>query len=216
MIIPNAFELNDYLLQRSQSVARAELQLPSDALIMGQIGRFDPVKNHERSLRLAHRLITHHRVPTKLVFLGAGRQEHHLRELATNYSIEDHVVFAGQQTNIPCWMDAFDVLLMPSIYEGLANAVVEAQASGKGVVASTGVPRLADMGLGLVRFVELEKTDDEWVDAILAASELPRLSPDTILQAFDERAYTLQSAAKQYASLYRSSRAKRNRTAASN
>lgn len=201
-IIPNAFPLDAYLQQGPKDAARPRLNLPSQALIVGQVGRLDEVKNHSRSLRIFHRLRQRYPGEAKLVFVGTGEQEAALRKEARELGVDPHVIFAGLQVNVAMWLEAFDVLLMPSIYEGLGNAVVEAQASGLGVVASSSVPSSADLGLGLVDFVPLGHSDQVWVDAILRATSLDRPSPEGIKRRFAEQSFTLEAIVTQYLSIY--------------
>jgi glycosyltransferase involved in cell wall biosynthesis len=58
--------------------------------------------------------------------------------------MENRVIFAGQQSNMPAFYSALDVFVLPSTYEGLGLALIEAQASGLPCIASSTISHEAD------------------------------------------------------------------------
>lgn len=65
----------------------------------------------------------------KLLLVGGGEQEQPMRELAAQLGVADRVLFAGVQNNVPDYMNAFDLFLLPSNFEGSPVTLVEAQAA---------------------------------------------------------------------------------------
>lgn len=67
---------------------------------------------------------------TKLVLLGDGELREKTGQLAEELGIKDQVLFAGVVANVPDYLSAMDIFLLPSLYEGLPVVCVEAQAAG--------------------------------------------------------------------------------------
>src|SRR5439155_3962197 len=90
----------------------------------------------------------------RLVVVGGGNREAHLRSRVRELGCEAHVRFYGRQPHeeIARWISASDVLCLPSQREGCPNVVLEALASGRPVVASNvgGVPELLEKDNGLL------------------------------------------------------------------
>ena len=74
----------------------------------------------------------------RIVIVGQGQEETRLRQMAERLRLGDRVVFAGSVTgdDLPAYFHACDVLVLPSIYEGIPTVLVEASASGKPVVST--------------------------------------------------------------------------------
>ena len=79
----------------------------------------------------------------QLVLVGRGEDEADIRSRVAALGIGDHVQLLGVRDDVPAILSALDVFIFPSLKEGLANATVEAQASGARCLLSTGVPELA-------------------------------------------------------------------------
>ena len=80
--------------------------------------------------------------------------------------MKKRIVFTGALDDVPAWMSAADVLLMPSLFEGFPFVLIEAQASGLPCVVSSNVTREADL-TGLVRFADLSESPDEWAKKLI-------------------------------------------------
>ena len=82
---------------------------------------------------------------------------------------------------------AFDIFVMPSITEGLGIAALEAQAAGKKVILSTGVPKEADMDLGLVTYIEAN--DISGLADTIEKFNVKIVTHDEIRKKFKERGF---------------------------
>ena len=100
----------------------------------------------------------------KLLLVGTGEMEGEMRAAAARHGLTDRVIFAGVQSDVPAYMNAFDLFLLPSNFEGSPVTLVEAQGCGVPCLASTNVP---DDGAvtDLVHFLPLEAPLDEWAAA---------------------------------------------------
>ena len=100
----------------------------------------------------------------KLLLVGTGEMEGEMRAAAARHGLTDRVIFAGVQSDVPAYMNAFDLFLLPSNFEGSPVTLVEAQGCGVPCLASTNVP---DDGAvtDLVHFLPLDAPLDEWAAA---------------------------------------------------
>ena len=92
--------------------------------------------------------------------------ENKLREKVEKNKLKDSVLFLGVRDDIPDLLQAMDLLVFPSLFEGLPVSILEAQAAGLPCVISDRISRETDIGLGLVEFLPLEGKE-RWVARIL-------------------------------------------------
>ena len=96
-----------------------------------------------------------------LLLVGTGEMEPDLRAAAARHSLTDRVIFAGVQSDVPAFMNAFDLFLLPSNFEGSPVTLVEAQGCGVPCLASTNVPDDGSV-TELVHFLPLAAPLTEW------------------------------------------------------
>lgn len=113
----------------------AELALPSDARLIGAVGRLWPQKR-VKDLIWACDLLKVIRDDVHLLIIGDGPHRARLEHYTRQVRIEDKVHFLGHRADVPRLMPHFDMLWLGSEYEGLPNAVMEAMAAGVPVVAT--------------------------------------------------------------------------------
>lgn len=111
----------------------------ADSIIVGSVGRVQPVKDHETLLRAFAALLVHRadlRPRLRLVVVGDGPLLAELRSLADSLGIAASTWLPGALGNIAEVLRAFDLFALPSLNEGISNTVLEAMASGLPVVAT--------------------------------------------------------------------------------
>ncbi len=141
--IPNAIELDEYQRTMSRADRRAELGIEQDRLVLGVVGRLSIEKGVDRALRMLAYL--KHGYPTlQLHIVGDGPQRSTLEKLAQSLGVRAMVRFWGWQEQIQPYLEAMDVLLLPSRREGMPNVVLEAMALGV-PVAATNVGGVRDL-----------------------------------------------------------------------
>jgi sugar transferase (PEP-CTERM/EpsH1 system associated) len=121
-------------------------------VIVGSVGRFDPIKNHAGLLRAFRAILERHpewRGRLRLIIAGDGPLRGDLAALARELGLEDSVWLPGARSDVPELMRAMDVFVLPSINEGISNTILEAMATGRPVVAGRagGNPELVVDGL---------------------------------------------------------------------
>ena len=161
-ILHNGVDLNLFRFdEKERARIREELSL-TDKMVVGHIGRFSKQKNHKFLLPVFAQ-IKRKNDQAKLLLVGTGELENEIRALAEELAITDDIIFAGVRADIPALLSAMDVFLLTSLYEGMPNTVIEAQATGLPCVVSDTITRQADI-TGLVHYVSLNEAHTVWAD----------------------------------------------------
>ncbi|WP_456405975.1 glycosyltransferase [Caldithrix abyssi] len=117
---------------------RKKLNVNADSIIIGTIGRPMKVKNHQLMIKALARLKKKNR-SVKFIIIGdtpkySLREE--LEKLARELRVLEDVLFLGYRDDIPGYLNAFDIFVLPSLSEGCSNVIQEAMATGLPIVAS--------------------------------------------------------------------------------
>jgi len=124
---------------------RLELRLGAGDLLVGAVGRLDEQKGFATLIAAMARLKG---AALKCAVIGEGPERRRLEALIRKHELERSVWLLGERGEIPSWLSAFDAYCLPSLWEGLPNALLEAMALGLPVVASKvdGVPEAVTDG----------------------------------------------------------------------
>lgn len=142
-IIYNAIDTTAFLFNKSKRAEmRQRLNIEESQMVLGHVGRFTYAKNHQFVLKVFRKVLTE-KPDSILLLLGDGPLKQKMKEIAHAYGIDQHIYFLGVQNNVNEWLQAMDVFLFPSWYEGLGMAAVEAQMSGLPVLLSKFIPHEA-------------------------------------------------------------------------
>lgn len=165
-ILHNAVDLAEYAYrENARSSIRAELGIPEDAFVVGHVGRFNQQKNHSFLIDAFER-VARMRDNAWLLLFGKGELEGKVRERAARAGVFDRVVFAGVRRDVALCYSAMDVLAFPSLYEGIPNVIVEAQANGLPCIISDAVTREVQANDN-VTFMPLAKGSEAWAEEII-------------------------------------------------
>jgi glycosyltransferase involved in cell wall biosynthesis len=142
VVIPNGIDLAQFA-DVDQSEARSRLELTGNGRIVLCVSRLSGEKGIDTLLD-GFRFVSD--PDTTLIVVGDGDQKGHLENLIDEFNLRDRVRMLGRKphSEIPLWISASDLVVLPSRVEGHPNAVVEALACGKPVVAACvgGVPEI--------------------------------------------------------------------------
>ena len=108
---------------------------------------------------------------SKLFLVGRGdpEDERQLKEKVQALGLEDKVVFLGIRSDVHELLNAFDVFVFPSLFEGLPFTLIETQCNGLRAVCADTVTDQVKLGEGVV-FQSLEETDATWADKAIELS----------------------------------------------
>lgn len=137
-VIANGRDLNGFTRQAGQSRRndiRQRLGIAPSEFVFGTMARLEKQKNHEFLLRAVSRLAAS-RNGFRVVLVGDGASRPSLQDLASRLEIAHLVTFAGFQADVVGHYAAFDVHVLPSLYEGLPLALIEALAMETPIIAT--------------------------------------------------------------------------------
>ena len=172
-IINNAIDAAAYTYDPAKRAdVRQQLGL-GDELVVGHVGRFNPQKNHPFLLEIFAALLK--KEPNAVLLLvGGGEEMPKMQAKAQALVIAGRVRFLGVRSDVSELMQAMDVFVFPSLYEGLPVTMVEAQAAGLPCIISDKVPPECILTDGLVGIMPLSAAPDAWVEKILEKRDTPR------------------------------------------
>lgn len=149
-VIHNALDLSrfDTLAKTGDSAVAADDEPDPSLVRMGVLGNLRPEKGH---LHLLEALASMAELDTEVrVYLaGEGPERETIETRISELGLDRIVHLLGTVTNAPAFLAAMDVVVLPSLEEGLPNAVIESMAAAKPVVATRvgGVPELVEPGV---------------------------------------------------------------------
>lgn len=169
IIMKNAIDAKAYTYDAAKSAAmKSELGV-SGKTVIGHVGRFFTQKNHPFLIDIFYEI---HKKDenTVLLLVGGGELDDALRnqmkQKVEDLGLSECVQFLGVREDVADVMQAFDLFLLPSLFEGLPVTMVEAQASGLPCVISDKVPIQCDI-TGNVKVVELDDGPEKWADVVM-------------------------------------------------
>src|SRR5437773_2940396 len=132
----SGFKMEAFLEAKNDPALRTNLGLPSDAFVIGKIGRLAALKGHE-DLLLAARDLLKSETNFRLLLLGDGPLRHELEAKALAYGLREKTVFAGlvAPAEIARYVGIMDCLVHLSYREAVSRALPQALAAGKPVIA---------------------------------------------------------------------------------
>lgn len=170
----NAIDAEKYTYNFDKRQAmRNNLGISENQIVVGHVGRFDPQKNHKFIIDIFEEVQKQEKNAV-LLLVGddsstIGKEIHRkVEQLGSR-----NVIFTGVRSDVADLMQAMDVFLFPSLFEGLSVASVEAQAAGLPILASDKVP-IECRKTDLVRQINLKSGATVWADAVIDAAKIQR------------------------------------------
>lgn len=167
IIIKNAIDVSKYIFNNDiRKIVREKLRISNDTLVMGHVGRFEKAKNHMFLIRIfEHVLCKNNNV--KLLLIGTGSELQKVKEYIKEKQLMDKVIFLGTREDVHELLQAMDVFVMPSEFEGFGMACLEAQASGLPCIISDRIPKSVGV-TPLVKYLSLSLSVNVWANVILS------------------------------------------------
>lgn len=165
-LLNNAIDLDKFKYdEKIRKSKRKELGIKDDTLVIGHIGRFVTVKNHTFLIDIFNEVYKKNN-NSILLLAGQGPLMDEIKEKVENLGLMNNVKFLGQRTDVNELYQAFDVFLLPSLYEGLGMVLVEAQCAGCKCIASTEVPAIVKI-TNFLEFADICDYPIKWSNDII-------------------------------------------------
>lgn len=138
-IIMNGIDIPQYLYDgKKREKMREEFGFAQDVPVLGHVGNYMPVKNHALMIE-AFAKVRKKYPDSRLIFVGDGDLREQMERRIRELELGDSVILTGVRNDIPDVLQAMDLFLFPSLYEGMPIALVEAQTAGLPCVISDAV-----------------------------------------------------------------------------
>lgn len=142
--------------------------------IIGHVGTFNFQKNHEYLIKIFYEY--QKKYPETILYLmGDGPLKCDIEKLVDCLNIREKVIFAGSVDNVSERLQAMDIMLFPSRFEGLPNVVLEWQAVGLPCIISNYITKECAPS-ELVEFESINESPEKWIKHI-----------NTLLNKFNDR-----------------------------
>jgi glycosyltransferase involved in cell wall biosynthesis len=173
-IINNGIPVEKFLFNKTErDRIRKKLNCEKNKVI-GHVGHFSYQKNQEFLIKIFTEIYKKDN-SYRLLLVGDGDFRDKIEEAAVKNGVKDAVIFYGETFNVSEPLQAMDIFVFPSRFEGLGMAVIEAQAAGLPCIVSDAVPNVAKITKQM-EYVSLEDPLEVWVNKILEAAKLDRES----------------------------------------
>lgn len=176
-VISNAIDReNFYFDQKRRQEIRQKMNV-EHKFVVGTVGRLAEEKNPFFALDVFAKLM-HACADSEYWWVGDGSLKEKAQEYADHLGITEHVRFLGNRIDVADLYQGMDCFFMPSFFEGLSIACVEAQAIGLPCVLSDGIPNEM-IYTDLIEYASLQQPAQYWAERILSKRD-----------AYERRGYT--------------------------
>lgn len=164
-LIPNGIDTARFRFNAQlRQTLRREMGL-EDCFVLGHVGRLCSQKNQRFLLDVLARLLPLH-PHSRLLLVGDGEDGPALQRRAQKLGIQQQVIFYGKSQQVEQLLWVMDVFALPSLFEGLSVAAVEAQAAGLPVLCAENLSKEVKL-TGNLRFLPLEAGAAAWAAEIM-------------------------------------------------
>ena len=173
-IIPNGIDTRKFAYDKNKRNSfRTELGLDKE-LVIGNIGRFQPQKNHRFVIRILKEVVKI--LPdAKLLLAGKGELQSEIEQYVDSLKLRENIIFLGERKDMECLLSAIDIFILPSLHEGLPIAAIEAQAAGAVVILANTISTETNV-TGKALYLPIQDNQDEklWAKKICESYEYDR------------------------------------------
>jgi len=202
-VLPYGFDFSRFSALPPADRLRAQLGIPPQRRVLGQVARLSVEKNHQFTIRVLECLVARG-LDVHLLLVGKGETEPAIRELLHEKRLTDRATLSGDQADIAPFMGAMDCKLFPSLFEGFGIVALEAQAAGVPVVASDRVPDQVAVVPGMVERLPLEAGPGVWADAVARRLADPPWDATESYRQIAESEFGIERCVERLCQVYRS------------
>ena len=196
-VMKNAIDARQYIYNPETEQRMKKKFGLQDKFVIGHVGRFDPPKNHSFLIDVFQGVQTIEKNAV-LMLIGTGKVQEKIKEKVKKLDLQEKVLFLGSRSDVSQILQALDVFVFPSLYEGFGIAAVEAQAAGLPCILSDRVPRECKLTEN-VEILSLDLSAREWAERIIRYKGKQKKNQfDVICNA----GYDIEENAKQLESFY--------------
>lgn len=179
-LIHNAIYLNEFKYDKSIRESMRQQLNWNDKVIYGNVGRFNKQKNHKFLIDIFY-FIAHKEPNSRLVLIGDGELKNDIECYSIEKGLKDKVIFYGNSKEVPKLLQAMDLFLLPSLYEGLPFVLVESQAAALPAVISDTITKEVKC-TDYIKYMSLYEKPEKWGDLAIEMSKKDRCDTEEQLR----------------------------------
>lgn len=165
LVLNNGIDVERFAFnQKIREEYRKDLNI-ENSFVIGHIGYFNYPKNQEFLIDVFYHIYKKQKNAI-LILIGDGRDRKNIEKKIEKLKIEKHVVLLGERADISNLLQAIDVFVLPSFFEGFSIVTLEAQAASLKTYCSTNVPKEVKVSK-LVEFLSLDDSAQKWAERIM-------------------------------------------------
>ncbi len=199
VILQNGIELEKFKYQEQiRNNIREQLDI-EDKVVIGNVGRLVKQKNQEFLIE-TFKHINEKNPNTVLIIIGEGELESKLKEKAKELNLSKKIFFLGLKKNVNEFMQAMDIFVLPSLYEGFGIVGLEAQTAGLYTVVSSKVPYELSITPN-IKYLDLELGPEKWADEILQINNI-NIDRELAYNEVSKTEYNIENTAEKLLYIY--------------
>jgi len=197
-IVKNGINASEFKYSESKREEMRRNFNIGEEVVIGHIGRFVEQKNHDFLLKI---FVQYKKIQpaAKLMLIGIGPLQEIIKSKVKELDLEKDVLFLGLRKDVKDILQAIDLLLFPSLFEGLPGVVLEAQAAGLPALVSSEMSSEVKI-TNFVEMLELGKSAIEWAEKMKELLE--KLTRRDTYEELLEAGYDIQSVVRWYETFY--------------
>ncbi|MXP74784.1 glycosyltransferase [Lachnospiraceae bacterium WCA-9-b2] len=160
IVLNNGTFIEQYQDAGEKYALRKKYNIDKEAYIIGHVGRFAHIKNHDFLIDVFNSIYEKHK-RSYLWMIGDGSLREDIQTKVKSMGVEEQVIFWGVRTDIPQLLKMMDILIMPSFKEGLSVSLVESQIAGIPSLVSDTIAKESSIS-NLVHFISLNRDKKDW------------------------------------------------------
>lgn len=201
-VINNAIDVNKFKFDAEiREKYRKELKV-EDKFVVGHVGRFHFQKNHKFLIKVFYEL-QKLKENCELLLIGKGEDEQKIKQQVEDLGIQNKVKFLGIRQDVNNLLMAMDILVFPSVFEGLGLVLIEAQAAGLPCFTSDVVPQTTKVSDN-IEYLSLNKDSEEWANTIFNYSYAQERNCDDLIKNLQTKGFDISEQAKNFVELIKS------------
>ena len=169
-VLPNCIETNNFKYDDKAALElRKQFNISENEIIIGHVGRFAPVKNHDFILKMFKELISNTDKKYRLCLCGVGaRKEEIMKTVSSDPVLKDKVTFLPTG-DISKYYSLFSYFILPSFHEGFPLSLLESQAAGCISLASEAITKEVKLTSALT-YLDIKETKP-WIECLLNSKQ---------------------------------------------
>jgi glycosyltransferase involved in cell wall biosynthesis len=188
-VIHGAVDICRFSPPNNNKKIKQKLGISSDRIIIGSVGNFNSIKGHRFLIEAMPGILR--KIPkTHFLLVGDGPLKESLQSTVQSLQLGDNITFLGSRNDIPDILSIMDICVLPSLSEGLSNALMEYMAAGKPIIATNvgGNPELIENGVSgvLIRPGMADEIEKAVIELATNKDKALRLAANALRKAENE------------------------------